>query len=110
MVSSIRNIRSTNYNLYFKKKQAKSLQKELQTPKKESRINTMNTTLNTLINTINMEISENVIDGISSLGYSRDEAVKLVNEYSDFDIVADAAAFPVTDEAINSLIDQNFEF
>lgn len=70
----------------------------------------MNTTLNTLINTINMEINEGAIETLSGLGYSHSEATKLVNEYSDFDLVADAAAFPVTEQDINFDIEQNFDF
>lgn len=104
----MRNIRSTNYNLYFIKKQAKSLQKRLQTRKQKDNIHTMNNTLNTLINTINMEINENVIEGLSSFGYSHDEATKLVNEYADFDIVSDAAQFPVVENEI--ALDQEFSF
>lgn len=68
----------------------------------------MNTTIETLINTINMEINENVIKGLTSLGYAHEEATKLVNEYADFDIVADAQKFPVIEG--DDSFDQEFVF
>jgi len=58
----------------------------------------MNTTLETLINTINMEINEKVIDGLTSFGYTHQEATKVVSDYADFDLVENAAQFPVTTE------------
>jgi len=61
----------------------------------------MNTTLETLINTINMEINEQVIDGLTSFGYTHQEATKVVSDYADFDLVESAAQFPVTEEEIS---------
>lgn len=82
----------------------------MRTQTKKDKINTMNTTLDTLINTINMEINENVIERLSTYGYSQEEATKLVNEYSDFDLVQDAAQFPVENIDDELSVIENFTF
>lgn len=82
----------------------------MRTQTKKDKITTMNTTLDTLINTINMEINENVIERLSTYGYSQEEATKLVNEYSDFDLVQDAAKFPVENIDDELSVIENFTF
>jgi Holliday junction resolvasome RuvABC DNA-binding subunit len=72
----------------------------LQTSKKKDKIATMNTTLNTLISTINTEINEGVIDNLVNLGYSHQEATKVVSDFSDFDLVENAAQFPVSEQEL----------
>lgn len=62
----------------------------------------MNNTLDTIINSMIIEINEDIIDNLTAtLGFSRDEAAKVVTEYSDFDLSAHAAEFPVTDTKLN---------
>ena len=51
-------------------------------------------TLTTIINSIDQTINENVIDELSKLGYSHNDAVKVVVE-SDFDIMTSAEEFAV---------------
>jgi len=53
-------------------------------------------TLNNVIDTMLIEVNEEIINDLSSLGYSRAEATKVVSEFSDFDIVEDAALNPVS--------------
>ena len=55
----------------------------------------MNNTLNSIIDSMLIEINEDVITDLSKLGYSREEATKVVSEFSDFDIIEDAAQNPV---------------
>lgn len=54
---------------------------------------TMNT-LNTIINSINQNINESVIEGLTSVGLSDQEATKVVVE-SNFSITQDALDNPV---------------
>jgi predicted urease superfamily metal-dependent hydrolase len=54
---------------------------------------TMNT-LNTIINSISQNINENVIEGLSQVGFSHKEATKLVVENS-FSLADDAMENPV---------------
>ena len=56
-------------------------------------VTTMNT-LNTIINSISQNINENVIEGLTSVGFSNQEATKVVVEES-FSIVNDALENPV---------------
>jgi hypothetical protein len=44
-----------------------------------------------------MEINEEIISDLTKIGYSHQEATKVVSEFSDFDLVADAAQFPVSE-------------
>lgn len=53
-------------------------------------------TLNNVIDTMLIEVNEEIINDLSNLGYSRAEATKVVSEFSDFDIVEDAALNPVS--------------
>ena len=53
-------------------------------------------TLDTLIDTMLIEVNEEIILDLSRLGYSKTEATKVVSEFSDFDIVEDAALNPVS--------------
>lgn len=53
-------------------------------------------TLDTLIDTMLIEVNEEIILDLSRLGYSKAEATKVVSEFSDFDIVEDAALNPVS--------------
>lgn len=57
----------------------------------------MNTTMNQIINSIHQSINEEIINDMIEVGYSHDIAVKMVTEFEDFDLAADAEAFPVTD-------------
>jgi hypothetical protein len=69
---------------------------------KESIIQNMNNTLDTIINSMIIEMNEEIIDNLTgTLGYSREEAAKVVTEYSDFDLSAHAAEFPVTNTESN---------
>lgn len=61
----------------------------------------MNKTLETLISNTITEINENIIDNLTTFGYTHQEATKVVSEFSDFDIVANAAQFPVTESEIS---------
>jgi len=61
----------------------------------------MNKTLETLISNTITDINENVIDNLTTFGYTHQEATKVVSEFSDFDIVANAAQFPVTESEIS---------
>jgi hypothetical protein len=54
---------------------------------------TMNT-LNTIINSISQNINENVIEGLSQVGFSHKEATKLVVE-NNFSLVEDSVENPV---------------
>ena len=60
---------------------------------KGDRIPVMNT-LNTIINSMSQTINENVIDDLSTIGFSHQEAVKMVIE-NDFDFAASTDSFPV---------------
>jgi len=51
-------------------------------------------TLNTIINSISQNINENVIEGLSQVGFSHKEATKLVVENS-FSLTDDAMETPV---------------
>ena len=51
-------------------------------------------TLNTIINSISQNINENVIEGLTSVGFSSQEATKVVVE-DNFSIAQDASANPV---------------
>jgi Holliday junction resolvasome RuvABC DNA-binding subunit len=53
-------------------------------------------TLNTIIDSMLIETNEEIIGNLSKLGYSRAEATKVVSEFSDFDLVEDAALNPVS--------------
>ena len=53
-------------------------------------------TLDTLIDTMLIEVNEEIITDLSRSGYSKAEATKIVSEFSDFDIVEDAALNPVS--------------
>ncbi len=53
-------------------------------------------TLDTLMDTMLIEVNEEIILDLSRLGYSKAEATKVVSEFSDFDIVEDAALNPVS--------------
>ena len=59
---------------------------------KGDRIPVMNT-LNTIINSMSQTINENVIDDLSKIGFSHQEAVKMVIE-NDFDFVASTDSSP----------------
>jgi hypothetical protein len=43
-----------------------------------------------------IEVNEEIISDLSRLGYSRTEATKVVSEFSDFDLIEDAALNPVS--------------
>jgi len=47
-------------------------------------------TLNTIINSISQNINENVIEGLTSVGFSNQEATKVVVE-SNFSLTQDAS-------------------
>jgi len=51
-------------------------------------------TLNTIINSISQNINENVIEGLSQVGFSHKEATKLVVDNS-FSLVEDSVENPV---------------
>lgn len=51
-------------------------------------------TLNTIISSMNQNINESVIEGLTSVGFSTQEATKVVVE-SNFSIVNDALVNPV---------------
>ncbi len=53
-------------------------------------------TLNTIIDSMLIEVNEEIISDLSKLGYSRTEATKVVSEFSDFDLIEDAALNPVS--------------
>ena len=53
-------------------------------------------TLNTIIDSMPIEVNEEIISDLSRLGYSRTEATKVVSEFSDFDLIEDAALNPVS--------------
>lgn len=53
-------------------------------------------TLNTVIDSMLIEVNEEIISDLSRLGYSRTEATKVVSEFSDFDLIEDAALNPVS--------------
>jgi hypothetical protein len=53
-------------------------------------------TLNTVIDSMLIEVNEDIISDLSRLGYSRTEATKVVSEFSDFDLIEDAALNPVS--------------
>jgi hypothetical protein len=53
-------------------------------------------TLNTIIDSMLIEVNEEIISDLGRLGYSRTEATKVVSEFSDFDLVEDAALNPVS--------------
>jgi hypothetical protein len=53
-------------------------------------------TLNTIIDSMLIEVNEEIISDLSRLGYSRTEATKVVSEFSDFDLIEDAALNPVS--------------
>jgi len=57
----------------------------------------MNTTMNQIINSIHQTINEEIIHDMIDLGYTHDLAVKIVTEFEDFDLVADAEEYPVED-------------
>jgi hypothetical protein len=61
----------------------------------------MNKTLETLISNTITEINEGVIDNLTAFGYTHQEATKVVSEFSDFDLAANAAQFPVTESEIS---------
>jgi Holliday junction resolvasome RuvABC DNA-binding subunit len=48
-------------------------------------------TLNTIINSISQNINENVIEGLTSVGFSNQEATKVVVE-SNFSLAQDASS------------------
>ena len=73
----------------------------MQIPKKESIIQNMNKTLETLISNTITEMNEGIIDDLTTFGYTHQEATKVVSEFSDFDIAANAAQFPVTESEIS---------
>ena len=53
-------------------------------------------TLNTVIDSMLIEVNEEIISDLCRLGYSRTEATKVVSEFSDFDLIEDAALNPVS--------------
>jgi isopropylmalate/homocitrate/citramalate synthase len=53
-------------------------------------------TLNTIIDSMLIEVNEEIISDLSRLGYSRTEATKVVSEFSDFDLIEDAALNPAS--------------
>lgn len=56
----------------------------------------MTNKLDTLIDSFLIEVNEEIISSLSTLGYSRDEATKVVAEFGEFDLAASAVAEPVT--------------
>ena len=62
------------------------------TRQKGDRLPIMNT-LNTIINSMKQTINETVIDDLSSIGFSHEEAVKVVVE-NDFDLLVSAELAP----------------
>lgn len=52
--------------------------------------------LDTIIDSMLIEVNEEIISDLGRLGYSRAEATKAVTEFSDFDLVEDAALNPVS--------------
>ena len=53
-------------------------------------------TLNTVIDSMLIEVNEEIISDLGRLGYSCTEATKVVSEFSDFDLIEDAALNPVS--------------
>jgi Holliday junction resolvasome RuvABC DNA-binding subunit len=53
-------------------------------------------TVSTIIDSMLIEVNEEIISSLNSLGYSREEATKVVSEFSEFDLVEDAALNPVS--------------
>lgn len=53
-------------------------------------------TVSTIIDSMLIEVNEEIITSLNSLGYSREEATKVVSEFSEFDLVEDAALNPVS--------------
>jgi len=53
-------------------------------------------TVSTIIDSMLIEVNEEIINSLNSLGYSREEATKVVSEFSEFDLVEDAALNPVS--------------
>jgi len=56
----------------------------------------MTNKLDTLIDSLLIEVNEEIISNLSTLGYSRDEATKVVAEFGEFDLAASAAAEPAS--------------
>lgn len=56
----------------------------------------MTNKLDTLIDSFLIEVNEEIITNLSTMGYSRDEATKVVAEFGEFDLAASAAAEPVS--------------
>ena len=56
----------------------------------------MTNKLDTLINSLLIEVNEEIITNLSTMGYSRDEATKVVAEFGEFDLAAAAAAEPAS--------------
>jgi len=56
----------------------------------------MTSKLDTLIDSFLIEVNEEIITNLSTMGYSRDEAAEVVAEFGEFDLAASAAAEPVS--------------
>jgi len=56
----------------------------------------MTNKLDTLIDSLLIEVNEEIISNLSTMGYSRDEATKVVAEFGEFDLAAAAAAEPAS--------------
>lgn len=56
-------------------------------------MNTLNTLTNSILQVINEEIIEDLID----LGFDHSEAIKVVTEFDNFDLVMDSSENPVID-------------
>lgn len=56
----------------------------------------MTNKLDTLIDSFLIEVNEEIITNLSTMGYSRDEATKVVAEFGEFDLAASAATEPVS--------------
>lgn len=78
----------------------KIIQHRLDFDKKGYTIVTMNT-LNTLTNSILQVINEEIIEDLIDLGFDHSEAIKVVTEFDNFDLVMDSSENPVIDFWLN---------
>ena len=63
-------------------------------PKQKWYNQNMNITKETLINSIAQEINENIVVDLTSYGFSRNEAIKMVNEFdSSSSFISEESAF-----------------
>lgn len=56
----------------------------------------MNNRLDALIDSLLIEVNEEIIQNLSTMGYSHEEATKVVTEFGEFDLAASAIAEPAS--------------